>query len=268
MLDLAEINTLFARTVLEQKITGKVYTDDADNPRAYYIAHPYGMSLVLGDTGNDAFIRAVSEYITNQNGSRRTAEWLQADPAGEWTGVVDSIMASHNSAAGLDAGLQEEAGSRVIQRNTRVNFSLDRTAFSAAKKASGRQPAHPVPMTGEHFTALDQGVVPRFFWRDAAHFTAEGAGFVLLENGEIAAAAFSSCLSGGQLEIGIETMPAHRGKGCAFAASLALIEYCLDRGLESVWACRLENTGSYRLAQKLGFRPVRTLPYYRLAYET
>ncbi|MBY0010699.1 GNAT family N-acetyltransferase [Paenibacillus typhae] len=268
LLDLIEINTLFARAVLEHTITGKVYTDDPDDPRAYYIAHPYGMSLVLGDTGNEAFVCAVCEYITNSKGGRRTAEWLQADPAGEWTGIIDAAAASHNSAIGLDGGFRAEASSRAIQRNTRVNFILDRTAFAAAKRAARRQPAPVVRLAEVHFTALEQGVVPRFFWRDAEHFTAEGAGFVVLTaEGDVAAAAFSSCCAGGQLEIGIETLQAHRGKGYAFAVSLALIEYCLEHGLEPVWACRQENTGSYRLAQKLGFRPVLTLPYFGLAYE-
>lgn len=268
LLDLIEINTLFAKAVLEHTITGKVYTDDPDDPSAYYIAHPYGMSLVLGDTSNDAFVSAVSEYITNTRGDRRTAEWLQADPAGNWTEIIDAAAALHNSTLGLGEGFTAENCSRAVQCNTRVNFILDRTAFAAAKKAAGRQPAGIVRLDGEHFTALEQGVVPRFFWRDAAHFNEEGAGFVVLTaEGDVAAAAFSSCRAGGQLEIGIETLQAHRGKGYAFAVSLALIEYCLEHGLEPVWACRLENTGSYRLAHKLGFRPVLTLPYYGLAYE-
>ncbi|MEK5446782.1 GNAT family N-acetyltransferase [Paenibacillus sp. FSL R7-0331] len=266
LLDSIEINTLFARAVLEQTVTGRVFTDNADVPGAYYIVHPYGMSLVFGGTGNHGFTRGVSDYITDKNGTRQMAEWLQADPSGEWADIIDDVVASHNSAAGLDAGLQGQAGSRVIQQDTRVNFALDQSAFAAAKDKAGRPDTRIIRLNAEHFTALEQGVVPRYFWRDAEHFTAEGAGFVLLEDGGIAAAAFSSCLYGNQLEIGIETMQDHRGKGYAFAVSLALIDYCLSQGLEPVWACRLENTGSYRLAHKLGFRPVVTLPYYRLAY--
>lgn len=60
------------------------------------------------------------------------------------------------------------------------------------------------------------------------------------------------------------TVDAHRGKGYAVSVCSALIDYCLDHDLEPVLACRLENEGSYYLAQKLGFRPSVTLPYYRL----
>lgn len=34
---------------------------------------------------------------------------------------------------------------------------------------------------------------------------------------------------------------------------------------EPIWSCRLENTGSYKLAQKIGFLPTAEIPYYRLS---
>ncbi len=42
-------------------------------------------------------------------------------------------------------------------------------------------------------------------------------------------------------------------------------DYCMQNDYEPIWACKLTNTPSYKLAQKLGFVPARTLPYYRLA---
>jgi L-amino acid N-acyltransferase YncA len=46
----------------------------------------------------------------------------------------------------------------------------------------------------------------------------------------------------------------------------ALIDYCLANNFEPVWACRHENTGSFRLAEKIGFESVRTIPYYQLPF--
>lgn len=69
-----------------------------------------------------------------------------------------------------------------------------------------------------------------------------------------------------QLEFGIETVDGFRGKGFAFHTASSLIDYCLENNYEPVWACRLENTGSYKLAEKLGFEPTVTLPYYKLPY--
>ena len=266
LLDQVEINTLFARNVLEQIIDGKVYADSAVSPRAFYVVHSYGMSLLFGARGDEGFEHSLMDYLTNKAGTRRTAEWLQADPSGEWSGLIDSICSAHNGMLDTGAGLPEGNNPRAIQRNTRVNFRFDRQAYLAAKEQFFKQDELIVQTTKEQFAALAEGVVPRFFWRDAAHFAADGIGFSLLRDGEIAATAFSACCAVNQLEIGIETAEGHRGQGYAFSVSSALIVYCLERGLEPVWACRLENVGSYNLAQKLGFVPVRQLPYYRLAY--
>ncbi|TKG91495.1 GNAT family N-acetyltransferase [Puteibacter caeruleilacunae] len=63
----------------------------------------------------------------------------------------------------------------------------------------------------------------------------------------------------------METIPEFRGQGFAQYACAALIDYCLANGYEPVWACKETNVPSYKLAQKLGFVPALTLPYYRLA---
>lgn len=266
LLDQVKINTLFARSVLEQNIDGKVFTDCADSPRAFYVVHSYGMSLLFGERGDEAFEDSLFDYLTNKAETRQTAEWLQADPARDWTGLIDSIRTSHNGTLVTGVDLPESNNPRAIQLNTRVNFRFDRQAYLTAKEQFFKQDELIVQTTKEQFGALTEGVVPRFFWRDAAHFEAEGIGYTLLRDGEIAATAFSACCAQNQLEIGIETAHKYRGKGYAFSVSSALIDYCLERGLEPVWACRLENEGSYNLAQKLGFVPVLNLPYYRLAY--
>ncbi|MCX8130532.1 MAG: GNAT family N-acetyltransferase [Clostridia bacterium] len=107
-------------------------------------------------------------------------------------------------------------------------------------------------------------VIPKHFWKDEEHFCNTGIGFSLICDGEIAATAFSAFRYENQLEIGIETSEKYRGKGFAFRACAALIDYCMENSLEPVWACRRENEGSYKLAQKLGFVPIRSIPYYRL----
>jgi RimJ/RimL family protein N-acetyltransferase len=66
------------------------------------------------------------------------------------------------------------------------------------------------------------------------------------------------------LEIGIETVQRHRGRGHAVRACAALLDYCLDHGYEPIWSCSLTNRGSHRLAERLGFVPTLQVPYYRL----
>ncbi|WP_438490923.1 GNAT family N-acetyltransferase [Paenibacillus sp. IHBB 3054] len=265
LLDHVNINTMFARAVLEQLVPGSVYVDAVHNPRAFYVVHSYGMSLLFGEAGNEAFTQGLHDYMTNLAGMRQSAEWLQSDPAAEWTPILDSILSIHNSSL-INSGISSlENHSRAIERNTRVNFCFNREAYMDAKAKLPRPDGIIMRTTKEQFLAQSGAVVPRFFWRDEEHFAAEGIGYTLVSDGEAAATSFASCRTAGQLEIGIETAENHRGKGCALAVCSALIDYCLEHNLEPVWACRLENQGSYYLAQKLGFRPTVTLPYYRLA---
>ncbi|MNP00830.1 GNAT acetyltransferase [compost metagenome] len=111
---------------------------------------------------------------------------------------------------------------------------------------------------------IQGSVIPRYFWKDEEQFDEIGLGYSLIYDGEIAATAFSAYKNGNQLEIGIETLEKYRGKGFAKMVCSALIDACLKSGLEPVWACRLENEGSYQLAQKLGFVPSVCVPYYKL----
>ncbi|ULO09485.1 GNAT family N-acetyltransferase [Paenibacillus sp. 19GGS1-52] len=246
------INTMFAEAVLQQVVPGSVYADSEQHPRTFYVIHPYGMSLLFGDDENEEFNDSLFDYITNKQQIRHTQEWLQADPAGKWSAIIDSLLSTHPDAP------------RTIHRNTRVNFSFNRETFQQAKKQAPLLDQRIVQIDQELFLAQGAGVSPRYFWRDEDQFLTEGGGYCLLSNGEIASTAFAAFRNESQLEIGIETAEAHRGKGYAMLVCAALIDYCLEHQLEPVWSCRLENEGSYKLAQRLGFEPSLTLPYYQL----
>ena len=49
------INNLFARAVIEQTVSGKIYVDDPINPKTFYVVHPYGMTLLFGESNNEKF---------------------------------------------------------------------------------------------------------------------------------------------------------------------------------------------------------------------
>jgi RimJ/RimL family protein N-acetyltransferase len=114
------------------------------------------------------------------------------------------------------------------------------------------------------FEEMTGTVIPSFFWNNAEDFLKNGVGYSLLYNNQLATTAYSAFIHDDMLEIGIETIPEFRGKGFAQLACSALIDYCIENNYEPVWACRLANIGSYKLALKLGFEVNIELPYYRL----
>lgn len=69
-----EINTLFARSVVENKISGKVFSDNNIEPTTFYIVHPYGMTLLFGNSDNEEFNIQFADYALNKNRERNSYE--------------------------------------------------------------------------------------------------------------------------------------------------------------------------------------------------
>ncbi|MDR2898220.1 MAG: GNAT family N-acetyltransferase, partial [Spirochaetaceae bacterium] len=250
------INNLFARSVVEQKVSGKIFVDNTDNPQTFYVLHPYGMSLLFGDWTNTEFNNRFKAYALDGHNSRSHIEWMQTFPD-EWNDTLfdllgDKLIPSDGNTT--DIG--------VVELNTRVNFKFNRETYMNRQKLDTSQVE--IRQTDAHaYHNMPGTVVPKYFWDSGTDFFEQGIGFSLFYNTQLASMAFSSYIHDDKLEIGIETAPQFRKKGYAEMVCSAMIEYCIANAYEPVWSCRLENTGSYMLAQKLGFEPTTNKPYYR-----
>ncbi len=255
-LEIVQINNLFARAVIERKTDGIVYVDNPDNPVTYYIKHPYGMSLLFGETNNLEFNESLAAYLLNKSVERETPEFMQVFP-NAWSKKLDELLGPNlvqNQINGFDKS--------IIQLG-RINFRFNYKNFSDIRTET--YPDVIVERTSETmFDKIHGVVVPSKFWRNSGEFYRDAVGFSALVDGKPVSTAFASFLHEPYLELGIETHPDYRGKGLAFIVCSELIAYCLQKGYEPVWACRADNTGSITLAQKLGFEIVRELPYYQL----
>lgn len=255
------IDHYFAKSVLTGYIDGKVYVDDAHDPSSFYIVNSYGMSLLFGSVENKDFNLRLAEYLLNEDKHRTKDEWMQVYPDG-WNEVVAHICHNRLLTSRHLEELEKENGSNYVILNSRVNFSFNVRKFREFAK-NGTDPRI-IDMDKNIFNQLTGGVVPKYFWKDADQFIRYGKGYSLIIDGNIVSTAYSSFIDKGILELGIETSNNFRGKGYASKVCQALLEHCLKNNSLPVWACRLENQGSYHLAIKLGFEPIRYLPYYRL----
>lgn len=245
----APINTLFAQAVLEGKVNGKVYTDNQAHPGAFYIVHPYGMSLLWGESNDETFLHGIRDYTLNVQGQRQGDEWLQAFPA-SWDPVLERLFRDEPSR---------------VEKDVRLNFKFNTDKYLAQRKAvPAGAPIQITTVTREAFNSMTGAVIPAFFWNNAEQFVSESIGYSVYYDQALASLAFAAFIDPAMLEIGIETCAPYRGKGLAYLSCAALVDYCLDKGLEPVWACRGSNTGSRKLAQQLGFEISRELPFYRL----
>ena len=256
-----QINNFFARSVIERHVTGKIFVDDLQYPKTYYVLHPYGISLLFGNHGNQHFNQQFKTYALNLNGSRSNHEWMQTYPR-DWDPVLEELFGDLVIKA---AGNSDNKTTGIIELNSRVNFRFNREKYLQRKRpylAAGDWIAE---TDATYFERMHGSVIPLKFWDSASDFKEKGKGFTLLHQGQIASTAYSAFVHEGILEIGIETVDGFRGKGFAELTCSALIDYCLESDLVPIWSCRLENTASYELAQKLGFEPILQLPFYRLS---
>ena len=254
------INNLFALSVVEEKVDGFVYVDDTENPATFYIIHPYGMSLLFGETDNNDFNTKFLDYALNTFRIRDKYEWLQAYPE-SWNEKI-GILFGDNLIKFKDN--QANSGSNKIEENTRVNFKFNKEKYLDFRDKNNDKDFIILRTNKEMFENMQGSVVPKYFWNNAKDFSSQGIGFSLIYNNRLASTAYSAFIRGNKLEIGIETIETFRGKGFALYTCSALIDYCLGNDFEPIWSCRLENTGSFVLAQKLGFETTIYIPYYRL----
>lgn len=251
------LNTLFARSVIENHVSGSVYVDNVDNPKTFCIVHPYGMSLLFGDFNNGNFNAKFRDYALNVNKVREGHEWMQVFPR-DWDNVLNELFDGKI----LKSSSNVENLEDIVEINTRINLKFNSSKYKPKKINSGIKI---IRSDEEVFNNLKGEVVPSYFWNNAHDFLENGVGFSLYYNGNLASTAYSAFVNDSKIEIGIETASEFRGRGFAHHVSSALIDYCLENDLEPVWSCRLENKGSYNLAKKLGFEPVLRTPYYRLS---
>jgi len=254
------INHLFANAVVDGHIGGLIHVDNADHPTSFYVSHPYGMSLLFGDTTNEAFNEWLLNHALNTFKTRNRYEWLQAYPA-TWNELIESAWVEHLISAKDNA---QGIHPNKIEVNTRVNFKFNRNTYLEFKRNNILQVDNICRTDKMMFENIHGSVIPNRFWDNANDFSQRAIAFSLLDGDKVASTAFSAFVIGKQLEIGIETADAYRARGYATAVCAALIDYCLEHDYEPVWGCKFENTPSYLLAQKLGFEPTVYWPFYRL----
>lgn len=265
-------NRLFAETVTGGYVTGRVYVDTIDEPSAFYICHPYGMSLLVGSPGNPGFNERLRNFMLNENRHRSKREYLLVHPE-DWCAVLAESLGARLAeidfrGEDVPSFIERHEGDVVLNR--RINFTFNLQRYRDFQRlnhgAVTRLLQHISPVGEDEFTSFNGVVVPKHFWDSYDHFRNYSTGFCLKADGRVVSAAFCSFYSSTYLELGMETAQGYRGRGLSAATCSALIDYALERDLIPAWACILSNRPSYKLAGKLGFVELLSLPCYMLPF--
>ncbi|WP_379315551.1 GNAT family N-acetyltransferase [Paenibacillus puldeungensis] len=264
----ADINTMFAISVLEGKVDGTVFVDEEASPAAFYILHPYGMALLYGESSREDFYVKLAAHMLNLENARNEYEWLQVYPASLYS-KIDAILGSHLIKKAPNEPYKKsfvpEEDKKVLEYQ-RINFAFNKEKYFAFKRDFMNKDCKIVATSEAIFNQLEGSVVPKFFWNSSSDFINNGIGYTILSEHDIpASTAFASFIIDNKLEIGIETCKENQGSGFASLVCAKLIDYCIVNGYEPVWSCNSGNLGSRKLAHRLGFEESKRIPYYRLS---
>jgi len=256
------LNIVFAKLVVVQRVEGRVFVDNAANPGVCLVVHKYGMSFLCGNCNNDFFNQKLVGFLKNDQVNNYSAKWLFAYPE-NWENKLSLLLGSDLiKLTDIDENSVQELKKDHIIKTVRVNFKFNPDLFKIKLAIPGGFKLKRID--SRLYDEMSGSIIPQYFWNGKKDFLKNGIGFSLTNNDRIVSTCFSSFIYGNKLEFGIETAEGFRKQGYAVFPAAALVEHCLFKKLEPLWACRKENIGSVKIAQKLGFIPHSFLPYYIL----
>jgi GNAT superfamily N-acetyltransferase len=280
LIDAVPFDRVFVRAVARGFQSGRIFTDDPSHPGIALICHSCGAALLCGNAagGNgteDAALRLVVSLLLAEKRLGGNRFRLYCHP-GSWDAKLSAALGrrllKYSDFESLGIANPEAIGGRISPARdgsvvawTRVRFAFDEKSFF---RTHGKPTQPPegfaiAPIDARLFARVSGTVAPKIFWESADRFRERGFGFCLVApDGGIASASFSAYIDGEEVDVGIGTDPAYRGRGFAYLICRTMIADCLGRGLRPVWGCRKDNTGSLRLAGKLGFSEIMYHPTY------
>ena len=215
-------------SVLDGAQDGIVLADPRQPDQCAYVEHAFGFAQVIG-TPSPTFAANLERRLL---GERRFAP-AKVRLYTPW----------------LPTFLDGAAGQPL--RSERQRYVLPASVVPAPA-AEGFDAA---PVTTATLDAMDAafGVLGRF-WRSPDDFLRGALAVLVSRDGTPAALCYAAAVAGGRAEIDVVTAPDMRRQGVGRHAVAAFIRHARSRGVEPLWDCFTNNTGSVALARTLGFQ--------------
>lgn len=223
---------------------------------------PVIRSVVEGTQGGSVYIVDGNEFVMHKSGFGRCDESIDPRRLLDFVGGEQAIPAYFHLFTPSD-GLVDR-----VQHDDRFGFKLRRRvrlrhrADSMASPGADQSPSRVTLETigDENFDSLEifgLDLTSRF-WRSKADFLGHSYGVLARDDaGNPASLCYASSIADGRAEIDIATVSTSRGQGLGTIVGRRFIELSVERGLEAIWDCFLDNTASLQTARRLGFSAVR-----------
>jgi RimJ/RimL family protein N-acetyltransferase len=242
---------LVIRSVVAGNAPGRVWVDDAGQPRSVLVWDKGQCFDLAGTADNGAFNAAAAELIHTQIAPDLAARGLTlikvryATP--EWEPVIPDLFPA------------------TLTRRERRLYT-----FAAAHLPDWAERVPP----GCALVPIDEALLARAdlqnrerVWEEiaccwTARFFEQGLGIAALHDTAIVGWCTGEYASGQQIGIGIETITTYQGRGLATLMAAAFVAHCQARDLVPYWDCWASNAPSRAVAEKAGFVLAREYPAF------
>jgi hypothetical protein len=223
--------------VLDGLMPGRFFVDDAHAPRTVVSCGEHGFWFGLGEP-NGELVRHGLPELRAAIGPYATELWATTDA---WAEALNPLFAEHKSRNEYHfVGPNDTLRSQLPP-----GFELVPLDVAIARKFEG---------------AVDPWVVN--IWGGPERFASMAFGWAVMRGDELARFCTTCGLGGGEAEVEIVTNDRYRRLGLATVAGAAFVRTALEHGYRPAWTCSTGNTGSERLAEKLGFAEFRRITGY------
>ena len=190
-----------------------------------------------------------------------------ADRAGEFSAAISRHVA--RARPGLVKVYASEAAAGAALRGRPLD-RRERVFYRAGERQipcrSSRLPAGlRISSIGDEFRLLsalgnfdDVEAEIESCWPSLDDFRRAGFGFCAHDGEAVVCWCTAEYVSVGRCGIGIETVPAYRGRGVATLTASVFVEHCAARAITPHWDSWSGNAPSVAVAEKIGFRKLET----------
>lgn len=208
-----------------QKIMGKVYVTDTDNPRSAF-AFVGCFGFYAGEPDSELVINKPDGFVimTPQNDA--------------WAKLIEECFPTAKRITRYAIEKNTKFDTEVLRNNVRMlpdGYKLIKIDSDIYDKCLDN------PVTADFVSAFNS----------KEQYLAIGRGMVIMKEDRIVAGASSYTRYREGIEIEVDTLPDERRKHLATVVCSALILKCLEEGLYPSWDA--QNMNSVRLAAKLGY---------------
>lgn len=241
---------LSSLAVVEGNNPGRVLCDRMDVPGAMFIMSPEGCYLA-GDPNDERFKAALRNYLKTQFLKEHDDFELIFLP--KWEVAV--LHAFEKTKL-----LNYKRYHYIISRNEYFEQVNSEAVNAKPQKISSDHVRNKLGI--RNMKHVNDWILNN--WGSYNNFDKKGFGYFILENDKVVSWSVCDCRTEDRCEIGIWADPDERLKGNATVVVRAMLDHAFNNGFKEVgWHCSWNNVGSYRTAEKCGFKREREyLSYY------